>query len=117
MWMHSLARKLQQRNQMSDTPSPQNTAESGLRLTTCSPKWIYHYCAVSQPRNIGETCYTDGIATRTKPIITWGDYMELKSMIVSKFEPPISPEKLTITSITLLENETSPSTGEKGTKA
>jgi len=87
-----------------NTPEAKQPASAGCHPTTCSPKWIYHYCAVSQPRNIGETCYTDGIATRDKPIITWEDYMELKSVIVSKFEHPIPPEKLTITSITLLEN-------------
>lgn len=83
----------------------QTTSDQPLRDAAGSPKWIYHYCAVSQPRNIGETCYTDGIATRSKPIITWDDYMELKATIVSKFEHPIPPEKLTITSITLLEND------------
>ena len=25
---------------MSDTPTPENTAESGLRLTTCSASWL-----------------------------------------------------------------------------
>lgn len=85
--------------------SEQTTSESPSCDAACSPRWVYHYCAVSQPRKLGETCYTDGIATLPKPIITWEDYMSMKAVIVSKFEHPISPEKLTITSITLLEND------------
>jgi hypothetical protein len=37
MWTQPLTNKLQQRKQMTDTPTPENAAESGLRLTTCSP--------------------------------------------------------------------------------
>lgn len=83
---------------------PCETCARGSSAAACSPRWIYHYCAVHAPKT-GGTAYTDGIATQNKPIITWDDYMELKSAIVSKFEPPIPHEKLTITSITLLEND------------
>ena len=82
---------------------PCETCARGSSAAACSPRWIYHYCAVHAPKT-GGTAYTDGIATQNKPIITWTDYMDLKAAIVSKFENPIPPSDLTIISITLLEN-------------
>jgi hypothetical protein len=82
----------------------QTTSESPSCGAACSPRWIYHYCAVHEPKT-GGTAYTDGIVTQNKPIITWTDYMVLKAAIVSKFEHPIPPSNLTVISITLLEND------------
>ena len=40
MWTHPLTRKLNRRNRMSDTPNANEAADSGLRLTACSPSLL-----------------------------------------------------------------------------
>jgi hypothetical protein len=61
-------------------------------------RYIYHYCAIYQPKP-GMTTYIDGIIERNCQIHLFDNYRELKVVIAQDNYPA---DKLTITSLSCL---------------